>query len=279
MVSRGVGPNEVDVRLRRPGFESGGHKTRQILFSTSMALSSTRPRSVPRAAPCPRSRNFLGGWNLDSSDEDALIYWILATSTPSNIKADPSGPWVGPPFAVDIRNSRDDGDRWGAPNVTCIITGGTRDELDFDTVGLAGRWTQATSRRGDWRGPPRSGECTGRLGSADDQRLRHAGHRHDRPRRPSSRIHRLARGGTPPRQLDTAPGNGVTGIMDTAHVNSSGSEPTSSSAPTTMATSTSHRRTDRGAHRPRGTLTLFVRALGPPSSLTRGRPSTVPVSW
>ena len=151
MVSRGVGPYEVDVRLRRPGFESGGHKKRQILFldfDGAFVDPSTFGTESGTLSPL---EHFLGGWNLDSSDEDALINSILATFT-ENIEADPSDRGGNRRFAVDIRNSRDDGDR--GEHRTSRASSSVAPVMNSTSTrwGWRSRWTQATSpaRRLAW---------------------------------------------------------------------------------------------------------------------------------
>ena len=80
--------------------------------------------------------DFLPGWGLGPDDESALIDAIVATFR-ENLHDDPHERGGNARFDVDIRNSRDHADPWGEPNVTRIIIGGTREQLDFPTVGLA----------------------------------------------------------------------------------------------------------------------------------------------
>ena len=134
-VSRGAGEYQLDVRLRRPGLESASEAGRQVLFldfDGAVVDPSTFGTDSGELSPLA---DFLAGWGLGPEHEDAVIDAIVATFA-ENLRDDPHSGGANEHFDVDIRTSRD-GDLWGQPNVTRIVIGGTREELDFNTFGVA----------------------------------------------------------------------------------------------------------------------------------------------
>lgn len=79
---------------------------------------------------------FLPNWGLTAGDEDAVIDAILA-ALEENVATDPT--LLGPSntFRIEVRNSRDHADPFGAPNVSRLIIGGTIPELGLPTIGIA----------------------------------------------------------------------------------------------------------------------------------------------
>jgi len=88
---------------------------------------------------------FLPGWGLGAADEDAVIDAILGAieeSLSSDVRlignnGDFATTGGSGQFDIVILNSRDHADPFGAPNVSRIIIGGTIDELDIITIGIA----------------------------------------------------------------------------------------------------------------------------------------------
>ena len=135
-ISRGDADYTADVLVRRPGLESDAPGTRQILyldFDGAFIDPSTFQTNSGELSPMA---DFMAGWGLGPQDESALIDAVVAEFT-ENVVEDVTAAGGNPRFAVDIRNSRDDADPWGQPNVTRIVLGGTREQLDFNTVGVA----------------------------------------------------------------------------------------------------------------------------------------------
>ena len=88
---------------------------------------------------------FLPNFGLSAEDEDAVIDAILAT-VEENLSQDlrelgnngdfDQGQGLGD-FEITILNSRDHPDRFGSPNVSRVIVGGTIAELGIGTIGIA----------------------------------------------------------------------------------------------------------------------------------------------
>ena len=136
VVSRGVGAYQVDLLVRRPALDTASRGERQILFldfDGAFVDPSTFGTDSGDLSPLA---DFLAGWGLSPQDESALIDAVQATVV-ENLVRDPAERGGNRRFDVEIRNSRDHADAWGQPNVTRIVIGGTRAQLGFDTVGLA----------------------------------------------------------------------------------------------------------------------------------------------
>ena len=87
---------------------------------------------------------YLENWGLEASDEDAVIDAILAgvqenyddlrlASLNGNRPTDS----VAGHMHIEFRNSRDDGDLWGQPNVARVIVGGGMFQLGIQVIGIA----------------------------------------------------------------------------------------------------------------------------------------------
>ncbi len=139
---------EVDLRVFRPAKERSGSATQTLFIDFDGA--SIDPgiffggelgfeiELSPLAA-------FLTDWGLGPADEDAVIDAILASveenlSEDIRIKGnngdrdDDDGPNA---FDIEILNSRDHADPWGDPFVSRLIVGGTIQELQIPTIGIA----------------------------------------------------------------------------------------------------------------------------------------------
>lgn len=146
-VAEGVGAYEGELRVIRSGLSSTTGDDQQIIFLDFDG--ATVPGDVFGtgfdATLSPLS-SFLAGWGLAPSDEDAVIDATIDAVVESvdqdlrvrdgrNGDRDASG--IAGEFDVEVLNSRDHGDRWGDPNVTRVVIGGTVDELGFETLGIA----------------------------------------------------------------------------------------------------------------------------------------------
>ena len=80
--------------------------------------------------------DFLAGWGLAPTDEDAVIDATLA-ALEENLIADPDFAGPNPGFAIELLNSRDDPDPFGDPDVSRLIVGGSIGELGIPTIGIA----------------------------------------------------------------------------------------------------------------------------------------------
>ena len=200
VVSRGEGDYRLDLRVRRPALETAAPGERQILFLDFDGAFVDPTTFGSDSGDLSPLAEFLPGWGLGQQDESALIDAVRATVV-ENLQRDPAERGGNPGFDVEIRNSRDHLDPWGEPNVTRIIIGGSREQLGFDTVGLA-----QTVDAGNFDREETAVVLLDQLsapagsGLSDDQRLRLPGRRYGRPRGTDRGIHRLARGGTPARQ-------------------------------------------------------------------------------
>ena len=94
------------------------------------------PPGGPTAATLSPLSAFLGGWGLAASDEDAVIDAVVA-SVKENLKHDIQRMDRNEDFAIEVRNSRDHADRWGQPNVSRIVIGGSVAESGIPTIGIA----------------------------------------------------------------------------------------------------------------------------------------------
>ncbi|ALG11372.1 hypothetical protein [Kibdelosporangium phytohabitans] len=91
---------------------------------------------------------FLPKWGLSASDESALIDRIVAVVR-ENVEKDLAADGTNRRFGIRILNSRDHADPFGQPNLTRLVVGGTRDQSQLPTIGiahelghLAGSWHQ-----------------------------------------------------------------------------------------------------------------------------------------
>lgn len=109
-----------------------GAQIRRDTFDFNIA-SATLLTGTARLSPLA---NFLQGWGLQPSDENAVIDAIISLTkrTFDTVRANGNNgsyPDTGVPgdFDIEILNSRDHGEQWGLPNVSRVIVGGTSAEL------------------------------------------------------------------------------------------------------------------------------------------------------
>ncbi|MCA8986024.1 MAG: cadherin domain-containing protein [Planctomycetaceae bacterium] len=146
-VVEGVGDYSLNLEVYRPFLESQPVTTHQILyldFDGAVVNSSTfgGPNQITSLSGLS---SFLTNWGLQASDENAVIDAIVASVT-ENISTDirqfgNNGDFTTTfnpgDFDIEIRNSRDDADPFGQPNVSRVIIGGTIAELGISTIGIA----------------------------------------------------------------------------------------------------------------------------------------------
>lgn len=141
----------IQLRVHRPFLESEPVGTKQILyldFDGGIFPANEIIRFQPGTVRVDPIGTVLDQLNPGlPSDEDRLIDQIVElvkadfaslAETGSNGDFDSTG--IPGEFAIDIRNSRDDGEMWGLPNVSRIIVGGTlADVFEPDDSGLLGQ--------------------------------------------------------------------------------------------------------------------------------------------
>lgn len=133
------GNYSATVQVYRAPLESPGSTNRQILFLDfdgvpSLDTSIFGPQGTVSVSPLS---SFLSGWGLGGGDLNAVIDAII-DAVEETLRDDilfPGGNNRG--FHIELRNSRDHADPWGAGNVSRVIVGGTRAETGLDTIGIA----------------------------------------------------------------------------------------------------------------------------------------------
>lgn len=139
---------EIELRVFRPAKERSGSATQTVFIDFDGA--SIDPGiffggAFGFEADLSPLADFLRAWGLDAGDEDAVIDAILASVEESlaedirvkgnNGDRDAGG---GPnAFDIEILNSRDHPDPWGEPFVSRVIVGGTIEQLEIPTIGIA----------------------------------------------------------------------------------------------------------------------------------------------
>ncbi|MFQ5502872.1 MAG: hypothetical protein ACE5EQ_11330, partial [Phycisphaerae bacterium] len=142
------GQYTLQIRSRRPSAEIElGTSEQQIIFlDFDGATVNARDLfgSGPSAATLSPLSDFLPGWGLSLNDESVVIDAILAAFQENfdslrldTLNGDRDIDGMDGHFDIEIRNSRDDPDPFGEPNVARIVIGGTTNELGIDTIGIA----------------------------------------------------------------------------------------------------------------------------------------------
>ncbi len=146
-VSQGIGAYEGELRVVRSGLATTSSDDQQIIFlDFDGALVPGDVFGTGVDAQLSPLSDFMAGWDLAPSDEDAVIDATIDAVIETldtdlrvldgrNGDRDASG--IPGEFDVEILNSRDHGDRWGDPNVSRVVIGGTIDELQIPTLGIA----------------------------------------------------------------------------------------------------------------------------------------------
>ncbi|MGH1487953.1 MAG: hypothetical protein ACRBK7_00935 [Acidimicrobiales bacterium] len=146
-VGEGVGAYEGELRVVRSGLGTTETDDQQIIFLDfdGAEVSGDVFGTGVDATLSPLSA-FLANWGLTPADEDAVIDSTIDAVVETldtdlrvldgrNGDRDASG--TPGEFDVEVLNSRDHGDRWGEPNVTRVVVGGTINELQIPTLGIA----------------------------------------------------------------------------------------------------------------------------------------------
>ncbi len=143
-----LGPYEAELRVFRPAKERSGAATQTIFIDFDGAAIDPGiffgfPFGFERELS-PLA-DFLPAWGLTADDEDDVIDAILASVEESlaedvrlqGYNGDRAGGDGRNTFDIEILNSRDHADPWGDPFVSRVIVGGTIDELQILTIGIA----------------------------------------------------------------------------------------------------------------------------------------------
>ena len=138
---RGFGAYTLALRVFRPILE--GTAAGQTLFldfnGAALDVESIFGRGNPAATLSPLA-SFLDDLGLDptpgGADEQAVIEAVVAV-VEENLARDIDTFGLNPDFQINLLNSRDHADVFGAPGVSRVIIGGTSEELGFTTVGIA----------------------------------------------------------------------------------------------------------------------------------------------
>ncbi|NNE94949.1 MAG: hypothetical protein HKN24_02880 [Acidimicrobiales bacterium] len=143
-----LGNYAVDLRVFRPAKERSGTATQTVFIDfdgASIDPGIFQGGEFGFEVELSPLAGFLPAWGLTAGDEDAVIDAILAV-VEENLSHDireqgnngdrdhSDGPNA---FDVEILNSRDHDDPWGDRFVSRLIVGGTIDELQIPTIGIA----------------------------------------------------------------------------------------------------------------------------------------------
>ena len=132
-IAQGSGGYSAMLTAHRAGPEDAS--VRQVLFiDFDGAELNARVLGGHPAVRLSPLRKFLEEQGI-GHDEDAIIALALKTLA-ENLIHDLQE-YSGENLPLDIQNSRDDPDPWGAPNASRIIVGGSRDEIGLQTIGIA----------------------------------------------------------------------------------------------------------------------------------------------
>ena len=136
-VTLGEGPYTLELRAFRAPQEAGQVRQKLFLDFDGATLDTTiyGPDGIAGATLSPLSA-FLADWGLAPGDEDALIDAIVA-EVEQALKTDIQANGLNSTFDIEILNSKDHADPFGAADVSRIIIGGTIAESGIDTIGIA----------------------------------------------------------------------------------------------------------------------------------------------
>ncbi|MFG0274862.1 MAG: hypothetical protein ACF8QF_07385 [Phycisphaerales bacterium] len=133
-----TGPYTMQVRLNKGGWTSLNAGEKQIIFvdfnGATINAAAIFGSGNTTANLSPLS-NFLPSWGLanNATNLNAIIDGVMA-KIEQNFEELRS---IYPDFDYELRNSRDDADPWGQPNVSRLIVGGTQGQLGIGTIGIA----------------------------------------------------------------------------------------------------------------------------------------------
>lgn len=174
------GGYQLEFRVDPPGLaRAGGARVQKIFVDFDGATVNpaadfaTGPEESRRLAPLA---DFLPRWGLQASDEDAVIDAVMGTverlvdrDLRGTVNGDRRSSGRGGEFDVELYNSRD---HQRPPDAAHVIVGGTRDQFEIDTIGLAslldvGNYTVddlAVVLLGDLSAPASNGDSLNQFG-------------------------------------------------------------------------------------------------------------------
>ena len=133
----GDGSYRLGLNVYRPAGAAGADAATQTIF---LDFDGARIDSDIWGAPGRHTlsplRAFLADWDLRAGAKNPLIDQVVATVT-ENLRRDLRRRGLNDDFSIEIRNSRDDPDRFGRPNVSRVVIGGTIEEFGIATIGIA----------------------------------------------------------------------------------------------------------------------------------------------
>jgi len=131
-----TGSYTLQVRRARPNTETLMPAAEQIIFVDFDGATINAPALFGggnNPANLSPLSTFLSNWGLGAGDLDAVIDATLATIE-ARLNETSS---LSPNFSFELRNSRDDPDPFGNPNVSRLIIGGSQFQLGIGTIGIA----------------------------------------------------------------------------------------------------------------------------------------------
>jgi hypothetical protein len=133
----GEGDYRMTLEVYRPGSGSAGPGVTQKIFldfdGERVNTAIFGGGGVSQLSPLSA---FVGRWGLPSSSLDQVINRIVAT-VKENVQSDLAARGLNDNFNVKILNSRDNPDKFGDPNVSRVIVGGTIAQSGVFTIGVA----------------------------------------------------------------------------------------------------------------------------------------------
>jgi hypothetical protein len=134
-VTYGLGSYQADLEVYRPGLEEpAGVQT--LFLDFDGARLNTGIFGGPGVRELRPMSAFLPRWGMTAEQEDGVIDAVTAV-VQENVDADIQAAGLDGSFAVEVRNSRDDADTFGAADVSRVIIGGTIRESGVPTIGVA----------------------------------------------------------------------------------------------------------------------------------------------
>ncbi len=146
-VTDGIAEYEGELRVIRAGLADERSRAQQIIFlDFDGGFVSGDVWGTGVDADLSPLADFLDRWGLTPDDEDAIIDATIDAVVETldedlrvidGRNGDRDRSLKPTEFDVEILNSRDHGDRWGDRNVSRVIVGGTIDQLQIPTIGIA----------------------------------------------------------------------------------------------------------------------------------------------
>ncbi|MGW6276767.1 pre-peptidase C-terminal domain-containing protein [Kribbella sp. NPDC055071] len=122
-VTGGFGAYDLNLSAKRPATESDS-AAQTVFLDFNGGQIDTTPLGGDGVKALSGLSTFLPSWGLSSADESAVISKVVAVVT-ENVKTDLVAKGLNPNVTVNLRNSRDNADTFGAPNVSRVVVGGT----------------------------------------------------------------------------------------------------------------------------------------------------------